>query len=730
MTNNVHESRLKDYLDPLALFLLVAYTVYRTYVSSLNDEHSSNFFAASLILIGATVWLLARILEGGFTFRAHGMDAAVFGLLAAGALSIGSSKHVLLSAEFSLSLGATLLMLYVGSHAYGRARAGLVMSLFLALTSVIVLYGLAQKFFLLRELLTDPAASHLMATPDGRERIERMQPMSVFLNPNQFGMFCAFAVLVLIGSMSDARAVRNRHVPFKAALAVLTLMALFFTSSKGAWIALLVGAAFFVFRILKGRWAWIWFGGCLAAGIIGSVVVWNTASMQIRAGYWDAAWDVAWIRPLTGIGLNTYQEYHSQYKEMFAPDVKLVHNDYLQVLCEMGVLGLVSLLGLGAALVRRLGYGPSEPGSPGTDSPWLVGSAVALGTALAWGLDRQFSYATLGLIALLVGTLIFVWRRSLEEEVIADPKGLRRGIAAGVVAWLAHMVVDFDWYEHAFLAPIFLMAGLGIGLGGKGREVVVDRMLALIVAAFLLLVTLIGGIYPSYKLRITDSAKEEAKQALVKFQQSRNIQDLAHAAKVLEESGGVHQWDPDLHERLADVYHRLAQEVRPRDAKEAAAGIQSPPDTQDKELRAARERVEKYSTWMNASVGHIKIAITLRERHEGYRIRCAELLMELGDYLMELAPLRPDPTLRSHQQILSMFQESLAQLEHAETLSPDLPKIQFLIGDATRKMGGREKEVVSRFKKAKEWNEKTNLYYRKLNQDQLNRIEEFLKRAE
>jgi hypothetical protein len=45
-------------------------------------------------------------------------------------------------------------------------------------------------------------------------------------------------------------------------------------------------------------------------------------------------------------------------------------------------------------------------------------------------------------------------------------------------------------------------------------------------------------------------------------------------------------------------------------------------------------------------------------------------------------------------------------------------------------MGGREKEVVERFKKAKELSEKTTIFYRKLSHGHLNQIESFLKSAD
>jgi O-antigen ligase len=190
--------------------------------------------------------------------------------------------------------------------------------------------------------------------------------------------------------------------------ALATLAALVATTSRGALVAFAVGlgAAVVTSRIGGARWAWVFplllavvalsfFGlarlerrfGLSAKEASGRTVVWRDALAEARsvwpmgsgfntfgtavsrvtvwtlpkgASPWRAPYETS-VAQAPRLGFRTYLE---------RPDLawyREAHNDYLQVLVEAGVPGLLLVL---AALVSALGYARRDP--------WLVAAIVAI----------------------------------------------------------------------------------------------------------------------------------------------------------------------------------------------------------------------------------------------------------------------------------------------------------------------------------------------------------------
>jgi O-antigen ligase len=220
------------------------------------------------------------------------------------------------------------------------------------------------------------AAYGIALRPEGNiENLARLT--STIRDPNVLA-----AVLVAGFSLSTAAvlALRNAAGPRLAAAvaAALCLTALFLTGSRGGVICF--GAALIMSIVVGGRWR----GRVAALALVFAAltVAYFTvyAPPEIRERFsaatsgeaqqqegrvtlWAVAWRVVEDEPVVGVGTGNFKEVSARY--VLAPgsaartdrvidDAAVVHNTYLQVLAEMGVIGLALYL---AVLGTSLGCG-------------------------------------------------------------------------------------------------------------------------------------------------------------------------------------------------------------------------------------------------------------------------------------------------------------------------------------------------------------------------------------
>ncbi len=140
-------------------------------------------------------------------------------------------------------------------------------------------------------------------------------------------------------------------------------------------------------------------------------------SFLLRLTYWQVGLRMYLDNPLLGVGLGNFKVAYPHYQYLGAGHVKEAHNGYLQMFCEMGLLG-----GL-----------------------WLLG---VVGLFVLWG-GRQIVQA-----GDYPARLCFA------------------GIYAGVIAFLLHAGIDID-LSHPTLV-MFLVAFLGLALGLAPRQGTAD----------------------------------------------------------------------------------------------------------------------------------------------------------------------------------------------------------------------------------------------------------------
>lgn len=169
-------------------------------------------------------------------------------------------------------------------------------------------------------------------------------------------------------------ATRAATVRIALGLAIVVLGAgLAATESRGGLIAMVI-ALIAAVAVAKGRrgaiivLAMVTFGGA-AAWFVNTPSGWDRITSfdgggNGRSDLWNVGWDMAKDHPLAGVGLGNYQdravEYvrrprEIQFVDIIAEKPHVVHNTYLQLMAETGVIGLLLFLAVaGAALAASL----------------------------------------------------------------------------------------------------------------------------------------------------------------------------------------------------------------------------------------------------------------------------------------------------------------------------------------------------------------------------------------
>ncbi|MDQ3200148.1 MAG: O-antigen ligase family protein [Verrucomicrobiota bacterium] len=265
------------------------------------------------------------------------------------------------------------------------------------------------------------------------------------------------------------------------AIAVLTLVALRKAGRTVFWRVAGVGAVFAVLLL-----------GALVFGFRKSDYLTDRAhnvvdTQNIRLDLWQAAIAQWKLAPLVGTGSGTYLYYGRRFRtERVQLDPVEVHNDYLHLLAEYGLLGGVAFL-------------------------------VFLGTHLWQGLN---GYLKLG-----------PWRMAASGRPLSNNLALNIGALGAVAAYLVHSVFDFNLHIPANVGLLaFVFGALANPVSGKGNDTPhqprwqVERHLVLPLLGLLLLVGAIRYARAEYF----------AERARVALREERHLQATRWAQRAVQ----------------------------------------------------------------------------------------------------------------------------------------------------------------------------------------------------
>ena len=381
----------------------------------------------------------------------------------------------------------------------GRQR--LALAGFGAGLAVTVLLGLAQPLWVLPAMAAaQQAGSSVFAALPGEpgaisERIANGGAFATFTLANQFGAYLALMVPMLAGvvwatwlrtsgqrpatsgqqpaasdqgpaASGQQPATSDQPTPLDASavccgvLLILALVALAFTSAKGAWLALATGCGLAWWLAVPGRW-WRWLPVPLGAINLAALLHFDLAkaSIAVREGYWRSAITLA---QEGGLGLGGFGAHQPRVMQVGDEPTRYVHNEVLEAAVAGGwVLGALAVVALLALAWPRRTTAEASP-QPGPPRALVVALWIAMPYLAALGaFDGHFSWwpggadlvvslawaVLLGGIA--AGTALVLWR-------VEPPPAW--AWAAGLCAVALKALIDFDFHAGGVLGSALLVA--------------------------------------------------------------------------------------------------------------------------------------------------------------------------------------------------------------------------------------------------------------------------------
>jgi O-antigen ligase len=411
------------------------------------------FLTLGLMTGISLLWLLAH-LRGGWRWYQTWLDPVLPLWVAAFGLSILSNTDVWRRSAIGLwYMVAYLLAWYLLNDALanGAVRRSTLIDAFLFAGGVIILIGWFQ----------------VAGSDFDLAKLDFPRPGSLIGNPNALG-----SMLVVLLLLAAGRLLAVQHPVGRYALTVyclLTAMLLFLTFSRGAWAGAAAGSAVFIATMrtnaanpLAGLTEWVRgnprfavAGSAIAlAVIVGlSVVIVDSLqqpgrSVNLRANIYEDALTIFAEKPLTGQGLFAFGRALERLDSMPpAQPHSHAHNAVLQVMAEMGMVGLAALIPtvwLALRQMRRLLAAES------TDRMATAGAVAAvIGFGVHHLLDAPFmmpAIALAGLLALALATadeqpapMTIWWRR------MGHPIGMASGTLLLLISgfWGVSIYADY-----------------------------------------------------------------------------------------------------------------------------------------------------------------------------------------------------------------------------------------------------------------------------------------------
>lgn len=388
-----------------------------------------------LLVVGSTFAFLVNVLGPGVPPRY--LAGGLVGMILLIAHSLWISEDVYRSLEF-LTLAWSYYCLF-GALYFARRDLRTTTAATLVLGGTVVAgYGLYQYFFGLEQLynfvLYSGAEEAVRVPILGRVASGRV--FSTFALP---GTLWAFTILTLpLHFLLWAPGLRWRNSALALNAAAIVAVTLLTQSIGAAFGFFALGLAWWatrdgmrVSRAFLGKAALL---GLPAMGAGITIYLMRTAShnpVRLRLENWLSAWEM-WVSHPLGSGLNTYGVLYLQHQQLGSNETQFAHNTPVQLLGELGVIGLI----LGAAAVTWLAARSSIWTDPTRERRFFL---VAL---LVWGahnlIDINVYFGSVG----AVGTALlamFLWEPPEPEP--APPVPPQPGALAWTAASMALVVV-------------------------------------------------------------------------------------------------------------------------------------------------------------------------------------------------------------------------------------------------------------------------------------------------
>lgn len=305
-------------------------------------------------------------------------------------------------------------------------------------------------------------------------RLQTQRAYGNFLLPNFLAGYLALWIPILLGLLWDNRSEKKAFLVGVTALSVLCV-ALFLSKSRGGWLSLAIVLFFWLayFSKLARRSLKILFWLGLFGGVIFFYLVYyhylvlppslafienGVQSFGVRLTFWEVGWKM-WLEYPWGVGINNFAEHYFRLKPPYAGETKFAHNNFLQLLNELSLLGLIVFVWIfwkGLRPEKKELASASEKPASFRYGACCIGVAYMLSDFLKGGTVEDAVQVFFQVFSVLILVGFYHQLRSLYRI----GEGVFCGIQLGLIVFLVHSVVDFDLYVFALFQQIFWLLAL------------------------------------------------------------------------------------------------------------------------------------------------------------------------------------------------------------------------------------------------------------------------------
>lgn len=347
--------------------LLVFLTPLSINLEEFTEGKIGLFLPTEPILFGLLLLLLMRQLYKPFIPKdtwSHGISLSLFFYLFWVFFTAITSSDPLVSFKFLLMKSWFIFpILFIGSYVFDKKRN---------ITTFLWLFSVSMTVMILYTLIRH--SGYAFGEKEGHWVMEPF-----FKDHTIYGSIVAINVFFILGLLRSKKNLPLMHVTLIGML-VITLVGLYFSYTRGAWLSVVVALLVWVFIHYKVKFKYLLITGITALLLI--AVNWNAIQISLsknrsehtteefderlksatnitsdasnleRLNRWSAAWRMFKERPIVGFGPGTYAFEYAPYQDpekltiisTNLGDAGNAHSEYLGPLAEMGFLGFLSIV--------------------------------------------------------------------------------------------------------------------------------------------------------------------------------------------------------------------------------------------------------------------------------------------------------------------------------------------------------------------------------------------------
>ncbi|MBI3193480.1 MAG: O-antigen ligase family protein, partial [Ignavibacteriae bacterium] len=354
MKRKIEQNQTQDFHTRIVVWFLI-FLFAGTSLIIIPDVNNSTLFKP-YILFGISAFIISILLyrfmsRQQFEFHVNLLHVACILYMIASAVSLTRAYNITLGVN-ALLLQICFFTVYLASSTIAKSES----NVSLLHKGVLVVLFLTFAVGSIQALQLLPSSITILGS--GREVI------STLGNATYFAGYIVFLIPFLLGLMLKKH--NSTSLQIMLALFILTaLMLLIKTESRSAWVGAFAGIALFVllnFKSQKHRLFGI--GAVLILSIIGYLVFPDIIHKRItsifelnpqsssprRLYFYEGAWNAFLDSPIIGQGLGNFTVFLPQFRSadywIYQSEdiVPHAHNEFLEILSETGILGLVAFL--------------------------------------------------------------------------------------------------------------------------------------------------------------------------------------------------------------------------------------------------------------------------------------------------------------------------------------------------------------------------------------------------